>query len=96
MFEHTSRYYELPTKTFTTADERKIAYVSRRFLPSGNSLSLLGEVTVTEGDRLDLLAANALGDSEHFWQICDANNATNPVALTAELGRRLRIPEPQV
>lgn len=96
MFEHTSRYYEWPIKRFTTPDGRKIAYVSRRFLPNGRDLPLLGEVTITEGDRLDLITANTLGDPEQFWQICDANNAMNPIMLTEELGRRLRIPQPQV
>jgi hypothetical protein len=47
------------------------------------------------GDRLDLIAARALGDAEHFWQVCDANNAMNPFDLTAEVGSTLRIPLPQ-
>lgn len=96
MFEHTSRYYDLPTKTFTTSDQQTIAYVSRRFLPPGRDIPIAGEVVVTEDDRLDRLAASTLGDPEQFWQICDANNATNPEALTADIGRRLHIPQPQV
>ncbi|NEP18556.1 MAG: hypothetical protein F6J97_16915, partial [Leptolyngbya sp. SIO4C1] len=70
--------------------------VCRRFLPNGQDLPLLGEVTITAEDRLDLITANALGDPEQFWQVCDANNAMNPTALTADIGQRLRIPQPQV
>ena len=50
---------------------------------------------VVAGDRLDLIAARMLGDGEHFWQICDANNTMNPFDLTIEVGRTLRVPLPQ-
>lgn len=59
-------------------------------------MQLLVEVTVTQGDRLDLIASRTLGNPEHFWRICDANNAMNPFDLTAEIGRTLRIPVPQI
>jgi hypothetical protein len=95
MFEHTSRYYTLETATFTTPDGNRIAYKRRRFLPRGEEMQLLVEVTVTQGDRLDLITARTLEDPEQFWRVCDANNAMNPVELTAELGRTLRVPVPQ-
>jgi hypothetical protein len=94
MFEHTSRYYPLETATFTAPDGRRIAYKRRRFLPRGEEMQLLVEVTVTQGDRLDLITARTLEDPEQFWRVCDANNAMNPVELTAELGRTLRVPVP--
>ena len=96
MFQPTSRYVSLGITKMTTPDGRKIAYVNRRFLPQGSQLPLLGEVSVVQGERLDLLADRTLGDAEQFWQICDANNAMNPDDLTAQLGRRLRIPLPQI
>ncbi|HEY9641423.1 MAG TPA: hypothetical protein V6C57_13130 [Coleofasciculaceae cyanobacterium] len=96
MFEPTSRYYGLETATFTNADQQNFAYIRRRFLPQGQNLSLLVEVTVTEGDRLDLIASRTLGSSEQFWQICDANNAMNPADLTTEPGDRLRVPLPPI
>ena len=96
MFEHTSRYYDLETATYTTPDGRVVAYKRRRFLPRGGEMSLLAEVTVIRGDRLDLIAARTLGDPEQFWRVCDANDAMNPVILTEEPGRTLRIPVPQV
>lgn len=96
MFDHTSRYYNLDTAKFTTPDGRKIAYTRRRFLPQGNSLPVLEEVVVKQGDRLDLITAQSLGVPEQFWQVCDANNAMHPDSLTAELGQRIRIPVPQI
>lgn len=96
MFEHTSRYYTLETATYAAPDGRVIAYKRRRFLPPGDEMPLLVEVTVVQGDRLDLIAARTLGDPEQFWRVCDANDAMNPPELTAEPGRRVRVPVPQV
>ena len=95
MFEQRSRYYALEDASITSLDGRVIAYKRRRFLPEGEKMPLLVEVTVTEGDRLDLITARTLGDPEQFWRICDANNAMNPSDLTAETGRVLRVPVPQ-
>jgi hypothetical protein len=72
-----------------------ISYVSRRFLPQGDTLPPLVEVAVTQGDRLDLIATRTIGDPGQYWRICDANNAMNPFDLTAELGTILRVPVPQ-
>lgn len=94
MFEHTSRYYALEDASYTTANGRVITYKRRRFLPDGKNLPLLVEVTVTQGDRLDLITARTLGDPEQFWRICDANNTIYPSDLI-EPGRILRIPVPQ-
>jgi hypothetical protein len=96
MFEHTSRYYALETATYSAPDGRVIAYKRRRFLPPGHEMPLLVEVTVVQGDRLDLISARTLGDPEQFWRVCDANNAMNPSELMTEPGRRLRVPVPQV
>ena len=96
MFEHTSRYYDLETATYTAPDGRVVAYKRRRFLPRGEEMPLLAEVTVTRGDRLDLIAARTLGDPEQFWRVCDANDAMHPASLMAEPGRTLRVPVPRV
>jgi len=95
MFDFTSRYYSIETVIFTDVDRRSIPYKRRRFLPNGNTLTLLSEVTVTENDRLDLITARTLGDPLQFWRVCDANSALNPFDLTNEVGRRLIIPMPQ-
>lgn len=96
MFEPTSRYANLKTATYTAPDGREITYVRRRFLPQGESQPLLVEVTMTDGDRLDLITARTLGDPEQFWRVADANNAMNPVDLTDEPGQTLRVSMPQV
>ncbi len=96
MFDHTSRYYHCETATFEMADGREVAYKRRRFLPQGDRLPLLTEITVVEGDRLDLIASRTLGDPQHYWRICDANNTMNPAELTSEIGHKVRIPVPQM
>ena len=95
MFEHTSRYYDLETAGWTAPDGRTISYKRRRFLPQGETMPLLVVVTVTENDRLDLIAARTLGDPEQFWRICDANDALGPLDLTSQPGAKLRVPVPQ-
>ena len=95
MFEHSSRYYLLEDATYCTPDGREIRYKRRRFLPQGEKLPVARDVTTGEADRLDLLAANHLGDPLLFWHICDANNALDPAELTADYGQTLHIPIPQ-
>jgi hypothetical protein len=48
-------------------------------------------VKVRQEDRLDLIAARILGDPEQFWRVCDANNAMDPLELTARPGRMIRV-----
>jgi hypothetical protein len=95
MFDRASRYARLATETITMSDGRMVTYVRRRFLPPAESHQLLVEATVEEGDRLDLIAARTLGNSEQYWRICDANNAMDPLDLTDEPGRVLDVPLPQ-
>lgn len=95
MFDFTSRYYTLETATHTTKDGKQIAHKQRRFLPQGNEMQLLFEVTVNESDRLDLITARTLGDPLHFWRVADANNTMNPVELLVEIGRHIRVPVPK-
>jgi nucleoid-associated protein YgaU len=96
VFDHTSRYYALETAKFTPPVGPPIAYVKRRFLPQGKDLPLLGEVFVEDNDRLDQISARTLGNPEYFWRIADANDAMNPLDLTAHIGQVVRIPLPQV
>jgi hypothetical protein len=95
MFDPTSRYARLETAELKDRDGRGIAYVRRRFLPQGSRMPLLAEVAVRPGDRLDIITARALGDPEHFWRVCDANDAMDPQELTKETGRALRVPVPE-
>ena len=56
---------------------------------------LLQEHTSSQGERLDNIAAQYLGDPEQFWRLCDANGALRPGELTETVGRRLRITLPE-
>jgi hypothetical protein len=93
-FPPNSRYYATPTVSLVLPDGRMIPYLKRRFAPPPEQFALLHEHSVVAGDRIDLLAASALGDPELYWRICDANAAMRPDELTATLGRRLRITLP--
>lgn len=95
MFEESGRYSHLESAELVLPDGRRVRYRRRRFLPQGETLPLLVEVNVTEGDRLDQIAAHTLGDPEQAWRIADANNAMHPRDLLTEPGRRLRIPLPE-
>lgn len=94
-FPINSRYYGVETAEFKTASGRTIVYLRRRFVPQPERFELLEEHTVTEGERLDHIAAKHLGDPEQFWRICDANRAMRPDELTETIGRRLRITLPE-
>jgi hypothetical protein len=94
MFEPTSRYYNIETVKMPVGgdeDPRVVSYKRRRIIPSGETMMTLGEHTVTQGDRLDNLAARYVGDPEQFWRICDANNVLRPEELTEEIGRIIKI-----
>jgi len=94
-FPQNSRYYGTGVSAFTAPDGRVIVFLRRRFVPPAESFALLQVHTVTEGERLDNIAATYLGDPEVFWRLCDANNAMNPAELTETVGRSLRITLPE-
>ena len=95
MFSITSRYYGLATVTIERPDGEKIVYVRRRFVPPPERFELLQEHTVTEGERLDNITGQYLGEPEQFWRICDANRAMHPDELTEVVGKRVRITLPE-
>jgi hypothetical protein len=95
LFAPGSRYLGIATSTLTTADRRTVAYVQRRFVPQPEQLAQLQQHTVVQGDRLDVIAAQYLGDPYLFWRIADANCAMRAEDLTAVIGRVLRICLPQ-
>jgi len=94
-FAPNSRYHTTPITGLIGADGRPVVYLKRRFAPAPESLTLLDEHVVAQGDRLDLIAARYVGDPEQYWQICDANAAIRPEELLAPIGRRLRITLPK-
>lgn len=94
-FSPTSRYHGIETTTMERADEKTIVYIRRRFVPPPERFALLQEHTVTQGERLDTIAAQYLGDPEQFWQLCDANNVMRPDELIETIGRRIQITLPE-
>jgi hypothetical protein len=95
MIGPTSRYAAVETATFVAPDGRELPYLRRRVVPQPERLAPLGEHVVAPGERLDVVAAQALGDPEQFWRIADANRALDPRELTTPVGRRLRITLPE-
>jgi hypothetical protein len=94
-FPPNSRYHTTPTATLVTPDRREITYLRRRFVPQPELFATLREFVVLQGDRLDRLAAQHLGDPEIYYRLCDANRAIRPNELTDTVGRRLRITLPE-
>jgi hypothetical protein len=94
LFAPTSRYYGIDTTILDTGSTPAV-YLRRRFLPQAARFQLLQEHTVIQGERLDNITAQYLGDPTLFWRLCDANNAMRPAELTAAPGRKLRITMPE-
>jgi len=92
MFDQASRYFVLGVNTLLRDDGSLVNYSKRRFVPPSDNFTILRQVTVISGDRIDLISARTLGDPELFWRICDANNAMNPLDLTENPGSTLSIP----
>ena len=94
-FGEASRYRNLPLITYVDADGREIVYVARRWIPPPERFSEVGRYEVREGDRIDNIASQQLGDPELYWRLADANRALWPLELTERIGRKLRITLPE-
>lgn len=94
IFAPSSRYAGVPTARIEV-DGIAVVYVRRRFVPQPESLAVFGVHAVMQGERLDHLASQYLGDPELFWRICDANRALRPAELTDAIGRRLALALPE-
>jgi hypothetical protein len=94
-FPANSRYYGLDTRTLPGQEGRTVIYLSRRFLPPPDRFVVIEEHTVSEGERLDTIAAQCLGDPELFWRICDANAVMHPDELSGTPGKKVRITLPE-
>lgn len=95
LFAPGSRYYGIDTLNYVAPDGTTIVYIRRRFVPPPENFQLLQLHTVVQGERLDNIATQFLGDPTLFWRLCDANNAMRPEELTATVGRQLRITLPE-
>lgn len=96
MFDPTSRYFNIEDAELTRDNGQIVLYKKRRFIPKSDEKTILQEITVIAGDRLDNITARIYDDPLQFWQICDANSDTmmHPLELTEEPGKVIRIPLP--
>lgn len=94
-FPPTSRYHGIDMATIETSDGKTVIYLRRRIVPPPERFTLLQEHTVVQGDRVDNLANQYVGDPEQFWRMCDANNVLRPEELTETIGRQIRITLPE-
>src|SRR5262245_14047661 len=95
VFPPNSRYHKTPSASLTMPDGTEAAYLRRRFVSPPENFALLQYHTVTEGERLDLIAGKYFGDPEQFWRLCDANGAVRPNELIEPIGRSVRITLPE-
>ncbi|WP_321963645.1 LysM domain-containing protein [Paraburkholderia sp. J7] len=93
LFAPTSRYCGIDIATIEQ-NGLPLAYVKRRFVPPPEPMQTVQQYTLRQGDRLDVLAAQFLGDPTLFWRLCDANRAMRPWTLTQTPGAVLRITLP--
>lgn len=93
-FPPESRYAGLPTKTLEGQDGRAVTYLARRFSPQPEAFATQAYRVVTEGERLDQIAASVTGNPEGFWQHCDANGAIWPDELEVA-GKEIRLALPE-
>lgn len=87
-----SRYYGIGISEYKAPDGRSISYLRRRIIPLATPSDPSREHMVSEGERLDNIAAGHIGDPEKFWQIADYNNAIKPEEMTSEAGKKILLP----
>ena len=90
----TSRYAASERLTLTLDDDRAIAMLARRIIPPAEAHATYGWHRVRARERLDLIAAERLGDPELWWRLADANPTLDPDELVALVGTRLRVTLP--
>lgn len=94
-FPPASRYYGIATAKLETANGDSLICLRRRFIAPPDDFFLLQEHTVTEGQRLDNISNQYVGDPEQFWRLCDANGVMQPNELTDTVGGKIRITLPE-
>jgi len=93
-FPLNSRYREVPLRTRIGEDGSVETFVGRRIIPAMERYGVAGRHRAIAGDRIDRIAAEAIGDAEQYWKICDANGDADPAAAAGPPGRLLVIPLP--
>lgn len=86
-----SRYARTETYIVTDAHGNPHPALKIRLIPR---TAAVFRHTVTDSDRLDLLAYQYYGKADRFWRIGDANNEVQPDDLL-QPGRQVLIPPDQ-
>lgn len=94
-FSPDSRYYGLDTAQWLRPDGVAITYAKRRFIPPLENFATMQLHNVSEGDRVDNLAAKYLSDPQQYWRLCDGNGVLRPSQLTQTVGEVIRITLPE-
>lgn len=92
-FQPTSRYAETEVAEHQ-ADGQAVKYLRRRFAPDPARFAVVQTYRVLQGDRLDRLAANIMGEPLAFWRLADANGCIEPGELE-DAQRRIVLTLPQ-
>jgi nucleoid-associated protein YgaU len=87
-----SRYYGATVEYFTRPDGVQVAYLQRRIIPQPGIYTSTQSYVIVDGDRVDNLASKYLGDPLLYWTLCDANGASDPDELTAQVGSTIQMP----
>ncbi|OLL27495.1 hypothetical protein BTH42_32135 [Burkholderia sp. SRS-W-2-2016] len=93
-FSPNSRYRNVPLAIHTAPDGTQTPYVARRIIPAMERYRALERIRPESNLRIDDVAAQAYGDPEQYWRICDANGDAEPAEATKPEGRLLVIPLP--
>lgn len=88
LFPPNSRYAQTEIALHHSNGEQ-IKYLRRRFIPSTEEAEALQEHSIVEGDRLDNLGAQYIGDPHQFWKICDANLTLHPDDLIEKINQKI-------
>jgi hypothetical protein len=86
----TSRFAELPLLDVTAADGTRRHVIALR-IPR-QQLTPIGRHVLREGEGIDLVARELLGDEALWWRLLEANPLKHPFDL--EPGDTLEIPAP--
>lgn len=93
-FPLNSRYRDVPLRTRVAPDGTVETFVGRRIIPALERYGIVGRHRLIAGDRIDGVAAEAIGDPEQYWKLCDANGDADPAQAAEPPGRLLIIPLP--
>lgn len=90
-----SRYAPIEQVESERADGRRVVHLRRRFLPRPETLSTVTHHKVANGERIDHVAATAVGDPTAWWQLADANGVMDPEDLVRQPDAVLRVTLPE-